>query len=672
MKTQLHAPAVFLMLAALLVPAVHAQTILTPWGNLHGMRVQDELVEFEAGLRVVQRDWSAYRAAAKYLHRPSYTRSDDERSVSSIFGGVAFRTVLNDTAPGEAILSIEVTAEEELSMADVYYCLDLPGHEFGNAAVQMPDPLPSPTTLTETPSASETDPAPTQGRRIRIRGLRHALELNLENAVEIRTRRDLSNRATALNDPRIEQWFEPLSPGQSSDLQVYLKLMDADAAKGEPTTMRIHFKVTAHPDPDPVQLRLESTKPGRPFAGIGGNFRLQFPNTDPAVIRYCLDHLPVTWGRIDLPWAEWHPDEATDPLARARNGEMHQRVTDAMEMARTLARRDIPVIVSVWSVPRWARAVHQPAGLRGTALNPQKSEQILNSLASALVFLKERYGVESPLFSLNEPETGVEVRQTSAEHTEFVLLMGQQLEKRGLSTRMLLGDTAHGTPAALRFICSGLEDPRLRGYIGALAFHTWRGCTEADLRQWSDAARRSSLPLLVTESGPDAHLHNYPSVRLEPWFQLQEIDLYVRICAFAQPATIMPWQLTTDYSVLTGGGVYSEDGPLRPTQRFWNLKQLGLTPPGAFALPLSADRRDVTSAAFGDLAKGEYAVHLVNNGGPRRAVLHGLPAGVRELRCLVTNATQGMEVHTAVKVEAGTAEFFLPAASFVTLLGSQQ
>jgi hypothetical protein len=264
------------------------------------------------------------------------------------------------------------------------------------------------------------------------------------------------------------------------------------------------------------------------------------------------------------------------------------------------------------------------------------------------------------------------VRQTAAEHTEFVWRMGQRLARHGLSTRLLLGDTAHGTPAALGFISPALEDPRLRGYVGAVAFHTWRGCTTADLRQWDAAARKLGVPLLVTESGPDAHLHEYPSVRLEPWFQLQEIDLYVRICADAQPATIMPWQLTTDYSVLTGGGVYSEEGPLRPTQRFWNLKQLGLTPRGAFTLPITADQREVTSAAFGNLAEGVYVVHLVNNGGPRRAILRGLPEGVGELRCWVTNTTQGMEECAPVKVEAGTAEFSLPAASFVTLLGTRE
>jgi hypothetical protein len=646
-----------------------AQSIFTPWGNLHGMRIQGELVEFEAGLRVIQPEWSGFSAAVKYLQRPSYTRSANERTVTSRIAGLSFREVLTDTAPGAATLTVDLTVEEELKMSGVYFCLDLPGHEFADATVQVFESLEGlPLTL---PLSTPWDPQarPATGRRIRIAGRLHALDLTLAIPVEIRVRRDLSNRATALNDPQVEQLFEPPARGEPRDLQLYLKLMDAAAAKGDRASMSISFKVTAAPDPDPVRLRLNSAIPGRPFAGIGGNFRLQFPKTDPAVIRYCLDNLPVTWSRVDLPWAEWHPEEAVDPLALAHAGQIHRRVSDAMETARTLTRRGLPVIVSVWSIPRWARAEHQPAELRGTALNPEKSEQIVDSLTRALICLKERYGVEAALFSFNEPETGVEVRQTPTEHAEFVLQMGRRMAASDLSTRMLLGDTAHGTPAALRFIAPGLADPRLRGYIGAVAFHTWRGCTEADLRQWNQAARSLGVPLLVTESGPDAHLHNYPSARLEPWFQLQEIDLYVRICALAQPATIMPWQLTTDYSVLTGGGVYSEDGPLRPTQRFWNLKQLGLTPPGAFALPISSDRRDVTSAAFADLANNSYGIHLVNNGGQRRALLSGLPVSLPELRCFLTDATHGMQELTPVSATAGTAEFTLPPASYLTLLG---
>lgn len=204
-----------------------------------------------------------------------------------------------------------------------------------------------------------------------------------------------------------------------------------------------------------------------------------------------------------------------------------------------------------------------------------------------------------------------------------------------------------------------------------MAFHTWRGCTAEALSAWAQAARQLGVPLLITESGPDAHLHEYPTVRREPWFQLQEIELYVRCCAHAQPAANMEWQLTTGYSVLTGGGVYGESGPLEPTQRFWNLKQLGATPPGAFALLVTSDRADVTVAAFGDLAGGQYAVHVVNRGAERPAVLSGVPASVSSWRRLTTDANRGMEQGARVSAPDRVAKFILPAASFTTLFGHQ-
>lgn len=46
--------------------------------------------------------------------------------------------------------------------------------------------------------------------------------------------------------------------------------------------------------------------------------------------------------------------------------------------------------------------------------------------------------------------------------------------------------------------------------------------------------------------------------------------------------SILQWQLTANYSVLAGGGIFGNEGPLQPTQRYWNLKQLGSTPAGAY------------------------------------------------------------------------------------------
>jgi hypothetical protein len=132
----------------------------------------------------------------------------------------------------------------------------------------------------------------------------------------------------------------------------------------------------------------------------------------------------------------------------------------------------------------------------------------------------------------------------------------------------------------------------------------------------------------------------------------------------------MHWQLTADYTLLKGGGAYGHAGPLQTTQRFWNYRQLGLTPAGAFALPARSDHPRVTAAAFGAVARGEYAVHLVNNGAARPAVLTGLPAGVHSLRVVATNRTQGGAEVGEVPVRDGRAEVPLGAESLTSLFGT--
>lgn len=663
------------LIAGLDLDAAAAQTTLTPWGNLAGMRVSGEAVDFEAGLRIVHPNWTGFSSAVKYLQRPRYSRTGTQTVVESEIEGITFKEVLEDAEPGKTTIALQVTARTNLAMAGAYHCVDLPDAEFVGGDLQL---IRNGVTL---PSDLKLDPVAFTDRKeylrqtatgVKITAVRRALELRWNEPRVIVVRRDMSDRPTSLNDPSVRQRFVASSPNpRHCGYQLYLEVLAGDASPGRSATITLNLTAGATPDPQPVKLTLDSSKPGQAFDGIGGNFRLQFPKTDPAVLQYNLDNLRVAWGRVDMPWAEWDPEEQADPVLASPTRQLDAKVSEAMQTARTLAQRHIPVIISAWSPPLWARATSQPAGLRGTALNTSKLDRICSSLASYLVFLKEHREVEARFFSFNEPETGVEVRQTAAEHVQFIKQMGAELVKRGLSTKLLLGDTAQGTPTALDFIRPCLADPAAHQYIGAVAFHTWRGCTEESLHAWADAARELSVPLLITEAGPDAHLHEYPGLRLEPWFQLQEIELYVRCCAYGQPATIMEWQLTTDYSVLTGGGVYGESGRLKPTQRFWNLKQLGATSAGALALPIASDRPDVTVAAFGDPANGSYAVHMVNRGNERPAQLGGLPESLTTLRRFITDADRGMAEERPVAVRSGKAEFILPPASYTTLLGSK-
>jgi hypothetical protein len=227
---------------------------------------------------------------------------------------------------------------------------------------------------------------------------------------------------------------------------------------------------------------------------------------------------------------------------------------------------------------------------------------------------------------------------------------------------MLLGDT--GDPIPVDFINPAMADPQAVKYIGAVSFHSWRGGTVAQFTRWGEAAKKLAVPLLVAEGGTDSNSYAYPNIFLEPWYGLEEISLYVEICRICQPASILQWQLTENYSLLNGG---SNGEPLRPTERFWLLKQLGATPAGAAAIPITCDKPAIVACAFADAKQGVFAVHLVNNGATRPATISGLPGSVTQMRVYVTDAARNMKEMERVPVSKGTVQVTLDTQSFTTL-----
>jgi hypothetical protein len=430
-------------------------------------------------------------------------------------------------------------------------------------------------------------------------------------------------------------------------------------------------KTADETDKIPIQLTLDPLHPGRVFDGIGGNFRLQNLTADPPVIEYNLKNLPVAWARVAMPWNQWHPAENTDPIDAAKAGKLNQNVHRAMDMARTLAQRRLPIIISIWSPPSWA-VLPAGKGGRGKKLNPEKWDAISKSICAYIIYMKDNYGAEPALFSFNESEMGIDVLQSAAEHVVQIKMLGAYFATQGLETRMLLGDT--GNARGINFIKLAMDDPEALKYVTAVSFHSWNGGTDQVLSAWGDAAKKLGIPLLVAEAGTDPQAYRDPAKLESAKYSLDEINLYVRICALCQPRSLMQWQLTADYSLLAGysagRGAPTGTQTLRPTQRFWNLKQLGSTSAGAFALPAKCDRPALTCAAFGDIARGVYTVHLVNTGATRQATLTGLPAGVKELRVYVTDAQRGMQEGERIAVSGGTAQFVVDAATFTTVTGN--
>jgi len=649
---------IFLPLYLLILTAVSqrgfAQTEVTAWGNLRGIRVDGQLMKFETSLRVVGNNWSDILQTAKESQNPKYSRNGNKRTINTRLGTLDITEAVTDEGNGTATIDVQYSPTVDISIAGAYLCITLPGSDYTGGTAQLFEPeSSSKTSVTLSPRMANGN---NEYVRVRAKGIRFVspnrqlnVTFNEQTGVLVKDDRSQGNH----------------------DIEVYLSVIRGNTVKGQTVSKTFTLKASGKIDRRPVILTLDTSEPGRTFDGIGGNFRLQNPKLDPEVINYNLNHLRVAWARVELPWRFWQPEEDVDPIEAAKNGNLNPRVKAAMEMAQRLDKMGIPVILSAWFPPQWAvlgELHNRPVnGVWGNQLDPDKMDKIYKSITEYIQYLKEEYGVEIKMFSFNESDLGINVRQTAKEHDQLIKGLGAYLESHGLKTKLLLGDTSDANP--FDFIKPAMNDPEARPYMGAVSFHSWRGWADTTLQKWANAAKKLNLPLIVGEGSIDAAAWRYPQIFLEPMYAREEINLYVRILAICQPESILQWQLTSDYSDMAGGGIWENDSePLHPTQRFWNLKQLGSTPEGLHFMPVSSDRDDITCAAIGDNAEGIYTIHMVNNGTTRKVTVTGLPDSVHELRMFVTDSKKDMKEGPSVKVSDGKATFELESESFTSLM----
>ena len=614
-----------------------AQTELAPWGNIRGIRVNGQLMEFETSLRLVTEN-KMERSTGKERQRPKYERKGKQQVVTTAIGQLAFTETVQDVKTGSAGVQVEVRADADVPAEGIYFCIRFPKEWYAKATLQINNTAAQPLSAVSRGAAG----------RISV---------------------DAAERRLVVSLPAPAAW--QLKQNRQGEFELYILIHAGKLSKGETAKSSLTLEASGTTDTQPVRLQISTAGPGRVFDGFGGNFRLQNPGTDPKVIDYCLRNMRVAWGRVEMPWRFWQVNKTDNPLDSARKGRLHLHVKNAMEMAQRLGKLGMPVILSAWSAPAWAvvgtpRSAPTPEGVWGNPLDYASIQEIYRSIGDYIQFLDEHYGVKISMFSFNESDLGINIRQTGEEHAAFIKGLGAHLQQRGLATKMLLGDNSDATTYS--FIDPAMQDTAARPYIGAVSFHSWRGWDRPTLEKWAEAATRMNLPLIVGEGSIDAQAWGYPQVFEEETYAREEINLYTRLLNICQPASILQWQLTADYSPMAGGGIFGDHSPLRPTQRFWNLKQLASTPPGLKALKAVSGKKDISIAALGDPATGTYAIHLVNNGTTRQVTLEGLPAGARPLKVWVTDKQRNMQEGHPVMVKNGTAVFTLETGTYTTLI----
>jgi len=635
------------------------------WGEFRGIRIDGELIPFSTSLHAPSPDWKQDAfSATQTISNTRFTRNGDtQTSTASIANnGLSYTQLVQDTAPGVARVTITATANRNLYLAGTYYFVNVPFSAYSGGTVQF---LGNATTPANPIDLNERPFGETYATRkapgILLASPTRKIELDFDAPVEIVIKKD----ALIETDYAMQDGLRlPVEPKKRELIAIYFPLATGNLTQGQSVKATFTIKASGTIDKTPVQFALDTAHPGPAFDGIGGNFRIQSPQ-DTAHIQYNMDNLRVAWGRVEMPLAQWQPNENADPASQPLADGPRQ----AMEMARTLAQKNIPFVISSWSVPNWAygpsqRKADQPGGIQARRINPEKMQAIYKSIGSYLTYLKKNYNAEPLAFSFNESDLGINILFTPQEHAELIKGLGAYLQSQGLKTRLLLGDAC--SPHPVKFIDAALNDPECSKYIAAVSFHSWHDGTPEEFAVWGQAARKLNVPLICGEGGTDADAYRYAIIFQEPWFAMNELETYVQIMQYGQATSILHWQLTQDYSVLTGG----RGGPLQPTRRFFHLKQLGLTPAGAPFLPLAGEAPNITRAAYGGAAKG-YAIHLVNNGATRDATITGLPATLNELRVFVTDAKRQMAEINKVAVADGTVHITLDQGSLTTLTGGK-
>jgi hypothetical protein len=588
-------------------------------------------------------------------------------------GGASVRVQIGDVAPDSTTFDVQATASTAIPLDGIYYSFNLSGANFSSGSAQI---VPSGDAATINVSLGSLPQGTTRYadntvKSIRITGTANrVVEFTFASPTHIVLQETRGGGRGGRGGGGAPGGGGGGGPGGGGGVTYNLLIAVGTGTLNPGTPFHVAFtlKATCDLDTVPVKLTINSSRTGPAFIGIGGNFRLQSA-ADTATIAYNLANLRVAWARLEMPLSSWQTTETGDPTAAP----LANNVRQAMEMARTLAQKNIPMIISDWSVPTWARAA-APAGGRaggggggGATIAAEKWPAMYKGITSYIAYLKKNYGAEPLLFSFNEADMGINVKLTPDDQDKIIKGLGASFAAEGLATKMLLGDTGNPTPRPANYIDPTIADPDAMKYVGAVSYHCWTGGSDAIIAKWGQVAQQFKLPLLIAEGGTDPNSYRTGSLFLEPWYGLDEINLYLRCMALSQPTSILHWQLTDNYSVLTGG---RNGQPLQPTQRFYNLKQLNLTPPEAPSLAIASDRPRITAAAYGDATHG-WAIHLINTGTTRNVTLSGLPASLTQLYPVITDASRSMKAQDPVPVSGGSAQFTLDYQSFVTLTSAK-
>jgi hypothetical protein len=125
------------------------------WGNLTGIRVEGQLIEFESSLCLIGSDLMQVTQTAKEQQRPDYRLEGNRQTIKTSLGDISFIETVEELGDGKALLNVEAKAETDTIISGAFFCLEILPTDISDVKIELIDS-----------TASAIAPIPSfQGRR---------------------------------------------------------------------------------------------------------------------------------------------------------------------------------------------------------------------------------------------------------------------------------------------------------------------------------------------------------------------------------------------------------------------------------------------------------------------------------------------------------------------------
>jgi O-glycosyl hydrolase len=325
--------------------------------------------------------------------------------------------------------------------------------------------------------------------------------------------------------------------------------------------------------------------------------------------KWNLKNTDVAYARIGVPLVMWeYKNDNND--ANSINWKGFQTkfmyTKNEFKLQKQLYDKGIPLMMSVFDAP--AYMVENPEQRRFKKIKENMYPELVESVVAWLLHLKNEYHVKVKLLGFNEVDGGwARIHMTAQENAKLVKMFGERLEKEGLETRMIAGETASmHSVESLEYIKDVIEDQAAKPYIDYIGYHSWKTYNDNRYIEIGELAEKEGLAVVCSELGYDPEGWKQSEI-FDTWEHARKYArLYFQVIYLSRADIITYWQYMNDYPLV-------KSGSLTPYKKWYVVKHFTANfTPGTQIVEGSATKDNIYFLAGKREKENVFVLNILN------------------------------------------------------------